>query len=69
MMTDDFKKELKAVKDEIKKAKTYFKRTKDLTVAITEKQYLQLLEFKAGVLKKVMKEQSSMKRKIVGLKR
>jgi len=68
-MKENFKKELKAVEDEMKKAKTYFKRTNDLTVAITEKQYLHLLEFKAGVLKKVIDEQNSMKKKIFGLRR
>lgn len=63
------KKELKAVKEELKKAKAYFKRTNDRTVAITEEQYLHLLDFKAGVLKKVLSEKTSLKSKIARLKR
>lgn len=50
-----FKDEVKAVEAEMKKAKTYFKRTGDKTVAITQDAYLELLDFKRKVLKDVLK--------------
>lgn len=48
--------EVKAVEAEIKKAKTYFKRTGDKTVAIRHDTYLELLNFKRKVLMKVLAE-------------
>ena len=54
-LKDTFKKEVKAVEAEIKKAKAYFKRTGDKTVNIREDTYLELLNFKRKVIKDVLK--------------
>lgn len=55
------KAEAKAVQEEIRKAKAYFKRTGDRTVAITEEQYLELLEFKLKMLKEVLRQSGETK--------
>lgn len=56
MSLPNIEKHVKILEDEIKKAKAYFKRTKDNNVTIDKKTYLHLLEWKLTTLKQIVKE-------------
>lgn len=55
-MLINYKKEIKALEEEIENVKRYYKRTKDDKILITNDNYTSLLTFKLKVLKEMNKQ-------------